>query len=246
MAMFIHSGKARSFRHNIRVAVFLSFTAGLVNVTGVLALGILTTNVTGHFAYFAEGVFTRHTPLAVYYLFFILAFLAGSFTSSLLTEYAFYRQYRAPYIVPVVIEILLLLITGLMAATWLIEGMHKQALACVLLFTMGLQNALVSKVSSSAVRTTHLTGLFTDLGIELSQLFFHRQKVRQRRLLSSIMLRLGIIVFFFSGCITGGLLFGYIGWRVLIIGAVVLIIALVYSRLLLIYYRLTRRMFKLK
>ena len=40
---------------------------------------------------------------------------------------------------------------------------------------MGLQNALVTKVSQSVVRTTHLTGLFTDLGIELSQLFFYRK-----------------------------------------------------------------------
>jgi uncharacterized membrane protein YoaK (UPF0700 family) len=41
---------------------------------------------------------------------------------------------------------------------------------------MGLQNALVTKVSQATVRTTHLTGLFTDLGIEFSQLFFTMKK----------------------------------------------------------------------
>jgi uncharacterized membrane protein YoaK (UPF0700 family) len=37
---------------------------------------------------------------------------------------------------------------------------------------MGVQNSMVTQISNSIVRTTHLTGLFTDLGIELSQLFF--------------------------------------------------------------------------
>ena len=52
--MFRHQGKARTFMHNLRLAALLSLVAGLVNITGVLALQTLTTNVTGHFAYFAE------------------------------------------------------------------------------------------------------------------------------------------------------------------------------------------------
>ena len=46
----------------------------------------------------------------------------------------------------------------------------KELFAGSLLFAMGLQNSLVSLVSGSVVRTTHLTGTFTDLGIELAQL----------------------------------------------------------------------------
>lgn len=239
--MFIHSGKARSFRHNIRVAAFLSFTAGLVNITGVLALGILTTNVTGHFAYFAEGVFMRQESQAVYYLLFILSFLVGSFTSSLLTEYALHKRYRVSYIIPVLFEIVLLLLVGFMGEEWLAAGLPKPVLACILLFTMGLQNALVSKVSSSAVRTTHLTGLFTDMGIELSQLFFYRQPHQRKKLQASIGLRTGIIGFFFLGCISGGLLYGRLGFKVLVAGAGVLIMALLYNRFLLLFYKVKRR-----
>lgn len=46
--------------------------------------------------------------------------------------------------------------------------------AFFMLFAMGIQNSLVTNISKSTVRTTHLTGLFTDLGIELSQLFFYK------------------------------------------------------------------------
>ena len=52
--MFRHKGKTRTFKHNLRLAALLSFIAGLVNITGVLFLNVLTTNVTGHFAFFAE------------------------------------------------------------------------------------------------------------------------------------------------------------------------------------------------
>jgi uncharacterized membrane protein YoaK (UPF0700 family) len=52
--MFRHRGKNRTFAHDLRLAILLSFVAGLVNITGVLALKTLTTNVTGHYAFFAE------------------------------------------------------------------------------------------------------------------------------------------------------------------------------------------------
>ncbi|WP_394331199.1 DUF1275 family protein [Chryseobacterium luteum] len=51
---------------------------------------------------------------------------------------------------------------------------------------MGLQNALVTRVSQSVVRTTHLTGLFTDLGMDLSKLFFFKEKSESIKLNRSI------------------------------------------------------------
>jgi uncharacterized membrane protein YoaK (UPF0700 family) len=49
-----------------------------------------------------------------------------------------------------------------------------------MLFSMGVQNSMVTQISNSIVRTTHLTGLFTDLGIELSQLFFYKKKTNEK------------------------------------------------------------------
>jgi hypothetical protein len=57
------------------------------------------------------------------------------------------------------------------------------------------------------VRTTHLAGLFTDLGIELSQLFFYSKTIEAQQLSKSIWLKLAFIGCFFLGCIAGGLIF---------------------------------------
>jgi uncharacterized membrane protein YoaK (UPF0700 family) len=58
--MFRHVGKGRTLVHNLQLASLLSLVAGIVNVTGIFALHTLTTNVTGHFAYFADEVAQNH------------------------------------------------------------------------------------------------------------------------------------------------------------------------------------------
>ena len=82
--MFRHKGKGRTYIHNVRLASILSFVAGIVNITGVLSVKVLTTNVTGHFAFFSEDLSNKNYGLAVVYLFFILSFLLGAFVSNLL------------------------------------------------------------------------------------------------------------------------------------------------------------------
>jgi uncharacterized membrane protein YoaK (UPF0700 family) len=123
----------------------------------------------------------------------------------------------------------------------LLAGIQGQVIACALLFSMGLQNSLVTKVSQSVVRTTHLTGLFTDLGIELSQLFFYRQEAELRRLSRSIYLKLAIIAFFFVGCVLGGFIFKTYALKTLFLASGCLIIALYYDSIIYHYYHLKRR-----
>lgn len=91
---------------------------------------------------------------------------------------------------------------------------------------MGLQNALVTIISNSVVRTTHLTGLFTDLGIEFSQLFFYKDDEHRNKLISSIKLRLTIVFTFFIGGIVAGLLYPFIQMKTLILASMILIIGL--------------------
>lgn len=239
--MFRHKGSARTFQHNFRLAAFLSFTAGLVNICGVLGLGVLTTNVTGHFAYFAEGVFNKDDLFGIYFLLYIVAFLSGSFISSLLIELRITKNVKSPHNASILVEILLLIVLGACGSTIISLGFDKRLIACFLLFAMGIQNSLVSKISNSAVRTTHLTGLFTDLGIELSQLFFYKEPGQKKTLLHSIKLRVGIISFFFAGCIIGGFLFQLLQLKTLIVAAILLVLALYYDNIRLKFYKATRR-----
>lgn len=242
--MFRHKGKGRTFIHNRRLAALLSLTAGIVNICGVLSINTLTTNVTGHFAFFAEELVNERYIFALAFLFFILAFLFGAFLSNLLIEIRTKSNPLIAHTAPMGIEIFILSLAGLFGNQWIDAGLKEEYIACALLFSMGMQNALVTKISRSVVRTTHLTGLFTDLGIELSQLFFYRQADELIILYRSIRLRLVIIVFFFTGCIIGGFAYKSFNLNALLIASGCLIVALIYDTILYRFYSLKRKLLR--
>ena len=93
---------------------------------------------------------------------------------------------------------------------------------------MGLQNAMVSVVSGAVVRTSHLTGMFTDLGIELSAVMLADQAAKQQ-LRQKIILRLVIILFFFVGGVSAGYLFTYLSYATFYVPVGTLIIASFYD-----------------
>lgn len=239
--MFKHKGKGRTYIHNLRLASLLSFVAGIVNITGVLSVKTLTTNVTGHFAYFSEELSLKNYQLALFYLFFILSFLVGAFVSNFLIEILSRIKPSLSYAVPMVIEIIILTAVGIFGSSAALSNINGQIIACTLLFSMGLQNSLVTKASQSVVRTTHLTGLFTDLGIELSQLFFYRKTLEAQQLKKSIWLKMAIISCFFLGCIAGGFVFKSYELKTLLLGSLFLLIALFYDNIRFHYYHLKRR-----
>jgi uncharacterized membrane protein YoaK (UPF0700 family) len=137
------------------------------------------------------------------------------------------KNERYIYIIPTLIESIILLCIGIFGH--LLISNYSYIIAFTLLFAMGLQNSLVTRISDAIVRTTHLTGLFTDLGIELSQLFFYKTKEQKDKLTTTISLRLRIIIYFFSGGIIGGLLYSNFYLYVLILPASMLIIGLFYD-----------------
>ncbi len=227
--MFRHRGKSRTLIHNLKLASLLSFVAGIVNVSGFFSVKQLTTNVTGHFAFFADEVIKKNFNEASVFLIYILSFFIGAFVSNLLIEAVQKINTRYINIIPVTFEIVILITIAFLGHRTIIQ--NANLIACSLLFAMGLQNALVTSISNSVVRTTHLTGLFTDLGIELSQLFYYRKQEQVKRLKSVIKLRLAIISFFFIGCIVGGYSYFAFGILSLLLAATCLVIGLVYDTL---------------
>ncbi len=227
--MFRHKGKRRTLKHNLRIASLLSFVAGIVNVAGFLAVQRLTTNVTGHFAFFVDEVFKLNFWQGFIYFVYIFFFFLGSFVSNLLIEIISKSSERLIYVIPTIIESLILFFLAIFGQ-YLISQ-NPNLLVCSLLFAMGLQNSLVTTISNSTVRTTHLTGLFTDLGIELSQLFFYKQKEQKNKLYSSIKLRLTIITFFFLGGFLCGIFYSTLKLYALAVAAAILIIGIIYDDL---------------
>ena len=241
--MFRHRGKNRTFAHDLRLAILLSFVAGLVNITGVLALKTLTTNVTGHFAFFAEEIMRHDYATAITFFLFTIFFLLGSFLSSFLQELISLKNPDWSHILPITLEMGILISVGIFGTSSGLFTLDGKLTAFFMLLAMGIQNSLVTNISRATVRTTHLTGLFTDLGIELSQLFFYKKVEEVKKLKTSIFLRLAIISFFFLGCFLGGLIYQILEIKTLFVAAFVLFIAQWYDFLRLKFHLLKRKTF---
>ena len=203
--MLRHLGTKRTYAHNVKLASLLCVTAGFVNAAGFLGFSVLTTNVTGHAALFAERIAMEDWKTSRVIALWMFLFLAGAFVSSLIVSFIG-RNQRFSYVIPILVEMAILF--GVAVFGYRYDGslVANEIFAGGLLFAMGLQNSLVSIVSGSVVRTTHLTGTFTDLGIELGQIF---QKTTEDKtaLKSRIKLRSAIIFFFMCGALAGAYLF---------------------------------------
>lgn len=225
--MLRHTGEKRSFNHNLKLAVLLCLNAGFINAAGFIAFAVLTTNVTGHAALLAVNIARLDIRAARMVALWLLLFLAGAFTSGWYIE-KIGRDRPFAYAAPIVLIILIVLFVALFGPGYNHTLPETEYFAGSLLFAMGVQNALVSMVSGSVVRTTHLTGMFTDLGIDLSMAVLSRKNlsvVQKRR----ILLRLVIISFFLLGGVAGGIIFMHFGFRAFFVPVVLLFTALFYD-----------------
>lgn len=156
--MFHHEGSERSDVLNRRVAGYLAFIGGFVNSTGFVLLGAFTSHMTGNVDRASLELASMHFALFATASSLVLMFFLGALGASLILESGRFGSTSRRYGIALAVEAMLL---GAFGFT------HVGAL--ILCAAMGMQNSLVTRLSGAVVRTTHLTGVVTDLGIELSR-----------------------------------------------------------------------------
>lgn len=239
--MFRSRDRGRTHFHNVRLAALLSTVAGVVNIVGLLSFHTLTTNVTGHFAFFSQRLFFENYRLAWISILFVIFFFVGAFIANTAMELMVKQTIQPSYKLPISLEIVFLTVVAVLTH---FSDNTPVLSACILLLAMGLQNALVTKISGSVVRTTHLTGLFTDMGIELSQMMFYKKNKERYRLKRSISLKLIIIGGFFAGGILGALLHTIYQVWTLLVPIALLVVALYHDNMRLNYLHIRRKIRK--
>jgi uncharacterized membrane protein YoaK (UPF0700 family) len=145
--------------------------------------------------------------------------MSGAGTTAIMVNWARHRHLRSTYALPLLVEAVLLLLFGLVGAIMLSWPTPFAVPLAVLLlaFLMGLQNAVVAKMSSAQIRTTHVTGTVTDLGIEMGKaLYWNRsgappeRQVRANR--QRLALHAGLLGMFLAGGLLGAAGFKYLGF----------------------------------
>jgi uncharacterized membrane protein YoaK (UPF0700 family) len=170
--MFQHQGPGRSSRENRIVAGLLALVGGYVNSAGYVLIGTFTSHVTGNVGRLSNDLASGHLAATATALTMLVAFLGGAFAASMMLESTFFGRGANGYGAALFTEsLLLVLFMGVATLTPAAHPRLRDLEAAILCASMGMQNSLVTRLSGAVVRTTHLTGVFTDLGIEGARWF---------------------------------------------------------------------------
>ncbi|WP_110239990.1 YoaK family protein [Nocardioides gilvus] len=199
------AGPLRTRRRNLQLASLLAFTAGVLNSVGFVAVAVYTSHMTGLTAGVADHLVRGGRDVVLVGVLGLATFLAGAASCAVVFNWGRRRDLRSRYANVLIIEAVLVLLFGLLAdrLTW---GHRELVFVAVLCFTMGMQNAVITKISGAQIRTTHVTGMVTDIGIELGKLaYLHRSHhldpvVADPRKLAMLSMLVGL---FFGGGVLG-------------------------------------------
>lgn len=215
--------KNRDFVEAATLAHVLPFVAGAVNASGFFIVGAYTSHVTGSVARIGDEIAQGHGANVLHALLLIVSFFAGAAgATAIVTRH---RGRRAPPFAAALTWEAAVLTTVALIGIWrprFVPALNAvtTALLCV---AMGAQNALVTTLSGAIVRTTHLTGVVTDMGIETVQAWhWLRAQAAGKRLteivrlvggvrthhdLKKLRLHIAIFLSFLVGAIVGPILY---------------------------------------
>jgi uncharacterized membrane protein YoaK (UPF0700 family) len=225
--MLISQGSARNERANLNLACSLAAIAGALNAAAFYAVGFFSANMTGNVSSLSDHIATRQWISALFYLAIVSIFILGAAVSSVMINAGRRRGIHGIYAYSILTEALLLLPLGA-ADLWLQDlAWRLPVIVLGLAFLMGLQNATVTRISDARVRTTHVSGMATDIGIELGIAFdLLRGREREANMIdnrSRLRLHLLTIAAFLIGGILGVLLYQAIAGYLLIVASVCLL-----------------------
>lgn len=208
----------RSVAADFVLALALAFVAGGINAGGFLAIGQYTSHMTGILSAVSDNVALGQSRLVGAGVVAVLSFTTGAAVSAILINWGRRNARTRQYAYPLAIEAVLLLGFGVIGGASRQTPEFLSIAPPLLCFIMGLQNATITKLSGSRMRTTHVTGIVTDIGIELGKLaYWHRDHRKSEALrVTADIRKLGmlssILGMFVLGGITGALGFGHIGY----------------------------------
>lgn len=190
-------------RSNIAIWMSMAFQAGIINMGGFMACHRFVSHVTGFATFFGYEVNQPNSDHAIGMLAVPLFFLFGAMLSGFLVDLRLKLHKKPKYYITFGLIFLLTLIVFSGGITGYfgnfgepLASSHDYTLLALLCLICGIQNGTITTVSKSVVRTTHLTGITTDLGIGIVR-YLNKEKFDYNEDDSKAnLMRLGIIIFF--------------------------------------------------
>lgn len=220
------AGSERSYAANRQLALLLAVIAGMLNSVGFVAVSLYTSHMTGMVASTADALTVGTWSVVGLHALAVASFVIGAATCAIVFNWGRRRHREARYANVLGVQAALVLTIAVTAdhLRW-----HHRAwvIVPVLCFTMGLQNAIITKISSAQIRTTHVTGMITDIGIELGKLLYRNRTaglLPVRPDLPKLRMLTELVALFFLGGVIGSASYVTFGFATLLAPAVLLVL----------------------
>jgi uncharacterized membrane protein YoaK (UPF0700 family) len=213
------AGLERTLKADIQLGLSLTFIAGAINAGGFVVVNQYTSHMTGIVSSMSDGLVLGDARFALAAFGCLLCFIFGATCTELLVNWARGRRLQSEYALPLILEAALLLVFGFVGRN-LHEhmGLFVSFTVMLLCFLMGLQNAIITRISNAVIRTTHVTGIVTDIGMEFGKMLFWNRGVGKedeayvRANRRKLLLLISLLVMFFLGGVVGAFGFQLIGY----------------------------------
>lgn len=210
------TGKRRTVEANKSLGRSLAFIAGAINAGGFLVVNQYTSHMTGMLSLAVDSIALNQWLSGTMMLLYIVSFICGAATTSVMVIWGRIHHLHSQYALPLTLEAILLVIFGIMNSNYM-PNMNSNTpyIIALLCYLMGLQNAVITKISSTIIRTTHITGMVTDIGIEMGKILYSKQKDNRQYIEPNkdrISLHLSIVSMFLLGGVSGAYGFKYVGF----------------------------------
>lgn len=167
-------------------AFLLALNAGMINVIGLITLlHQSVSHMTGNASMLAISLFKGDISSIIFLILIILSYVLGSSYSGFILGNSHFKVGRR-YGLPLSLMTLFIVLSWCFIAHYPRYGLLW---ACA---AMGIQNAMVSHYQGAIIRTTHLSGVLTDLGLALGYLFRGLQ-VEKKRVILHLLILFGFI-----------------------------------------------------
>jgi len=232
LSMLIRRKGRRTHTDDRNLALVLATTAGILNAMALGAFGIFPSHMSGNTSQLSSEVSNTDLSDVLFLAAMIGAFVIGSVTSRLLAISGLKNNIRTIYSIILLLEGILLVLVSLFETYYYSYG-NSHEIIIFLGFLMGVHNSTSTQLSSGRVRSTHITGTLTDIGIALASVMaslLRRDPSKQVKVQrSQLITHLVTLSSFLIGGIAGLLLFKQFGFNSMVAVGIFLVLVAIGS-----------------
>lgn len=201
-------------KSNVIIWLALAFQAGSINTGGYLSCHRFVSHITGFGTLIGTETAQGKWSAALGMLLVPVFFIGGAMLSALFVDRRIQTGKKPLY--PIVMLLIFFLTSAVTVAG--ANGyfgsfgseitLNDHLLLAALCLACGLQNATITSAFGAIIRTTHLTGITTDLSIGVVRVLSHSHKIQPRENeIQANWMRIGLISSFIAGSLVSAFIF---------------------------------------